>query len=128
MNLVTYDEAIAHLRADHYADAEWMSIWIPAVSEMIRAYMKDEWRLYVPARDDDGCIIRDDDGNPVPEMRNGKPIVLHQAKVAALLELANQYRFREGEGGNRGLPDEYGFALCRAAVSVLAPLRCPTIA
>lgn len=127
MNLVDPQEAMDHLRLGD-CDMLWLAIWIPIVSESVRSYLKQDARLYLPQRDENGLIVRDEDGSPIPQETSGSPVVHPQVKAAVLLELASQYRFREGEGDNRGRPDEYGYALCRGAAAMLATLRAPTVA
>lgn len=127
---VTADDAREQLRIDSDADDGWLSIWIPAVSASVAAWLKQEWRLYVLLRDSSGDLVRDSAGIPLPaEDSNGAPI-LHPAVIAAtLLELASQYRYREGEGDNVVPADAgHGYVLSRAATAQLAPLRRPTVA
>lgn len=124
VDLVTTDEAMAQLRLDDDASEAWLEIWIPAVSEAVSSWLKDEWRLYLPERDSDGKIVVDSDGVPVPS-----DTVDPTVKCAVLLELASQMRFREGDGDNRVAPqDGYGFTLSRGATAILSSLRKPTIA
>lgn len=126
---VTQADAREQLRIDSDADDRWLAIWIPAVSASVTAWLKQEWRLYVLQRDSDGELVRDSAGRPVPaEDSNGDPI-LHPAVIAAtLLELASQYRFREGEGDNVVPGDAgHGYVLSKAATAQLAPLRRTTV-
>lgn len=127
---VTANDAREQMRIDSDADDRWLAIWIPAVSASVAAWLKQEWRLYVLLRDSEGDLVRDSDGRPIPAQdSNGDPI-LHPAVIAAtLLELASQYRFREGEGDNFVPADAgHGYVLSRAATAQLAPLRRSTVA
>lgn len=127
---VTRDDAREQMRIDSDADDRWLAIWIPAVSASVAAWLKQEWRLYVLQRDSDGELVRDSAGRPVPaEDSDGEP-VLHPAVIAAtLLELASQYRFREGEGDNVVPADAgHGYVLSKAATAQLVPLRRTTVA
>lgn len=127
---VTPADAREQLRIDSDADDRWLVIWIPAVSASVAAWLKQEWRLYVLQRDAAGELIRDAAGVPVPVLDAGDEPVLHPAVIAAtLLELASQYRYREGEGDNTVPADAgHGYVLSRAATAQLAPLRRTTVA
>jgi hypothetical protein len=136
LELVTQAEAIAQLRLDEgdstgSPDGPWLSIWIPAISEAVRSWLKDDARLYVPARDENGDVMVDSSGEPVPELdSSGDPTVNPIVKGAVLVELASQYRYREGEGSNAVPQDnvQYGYTLSAAATSLLRGLRKPTVA
>ena len=129
-NFVTSEEAREQLRIDSDADDGWLAIWIPAVSASITAWLKQEWRLYALQRDDAGNLVRDAAGVPMPVLNGSGEPVTHPAVVAAtLLELASQYRYREGEGDNTVPADAgHGYVLSRAATAQLAPLRRTTVA
>lgn len=129
LELVTVDEAIEHIRGDEEADEAWLEMAIPAISEAVRSWLKDDRRLYAPARDSDGEVITDSNGDPVPDTDDLGPIVHPSVKIAVLIEIANQYRFREGEGDTRMEAHEgHGYTLSRVATSILTGLRKPTIA
>lgn len=127
---VTTDAARAQLRLDTDADGEWLAIWIPAVSEMVAAWLKQDWRLYLLKRDAAGALVRDAAGVPMPVLDQQDNPVLHPSVVAAtLLELASQYRYREGEGDNVVPADAgHGYVLTKAATAQLVPLRRATVA
>jgi len=96
----------------------------------VRTWLKDDWRLYLPERDSAGAVITDTDGDPIPaEDSNGNPITHPTVRLAVLLELASQFRFREGEGDNVVPPDAgHGYTLSKGATALLASLRKPTVA
>jgi hypothetical protein len=129
MDFVTKAQARAQLRLDEVdssggADDPWLDIWIPAVSDAVASWLKDEWRLYVPLEDSAGDVIRDSSGDPEPSN-----VLRPQVRAAVLLELASQFRFREGEGDNAVPSHEgHGYALSKAATAILSPLRKSTIA
>ena len=133
--LITIEEAREHLRLDADSgggpDDGWLSIFIPAVSEAVRLWLKEDWRLYEPARDTDGNVILDSDGNPVPLLdSDGEPVVKPVVRAACLLELASQYRFREGEGRDNAVPSHEGYGhglTSKAAVALLTTIRRPTV-
>ncbi|NIK62590.1 hypothetical protein [Xanthomonas cannabis] len=127
---VTTDAARAQLRLDTDADGEWLAIWIPAVSEMVAAWLKQDWRLYLLKRDAAGELVRDAAGVPMPVLDQQDNPVLHPSVIAAtLLELASQYRYREGEGDNVVPADAgHGYLLTKAATAQLVPLRRATVA
>ncbi|WP_157803277.1 hypothetical protein [Stenotrophomonas maltophilia] len=126
---ITPADAREQMRIDSDADDRWLAIWIPAVSESVAAWLKQEWRLYVLQRDSDGELIRDSAGRPVPAEDSGGEPILHPSVIAAtLLELSSQYRFREGEGDNVVPSDAgHGYVLSKAATAQLAPLRRTTV-
>lgn len=82
------------------------------------------------ARDSGGAVIVDSDGNPVPAEDINGPIVHPTVRLAVLVELSSQFRFREGEGtDNVVTPDAgYGYVLNKASTALLTPLRRPTVA
>src|SRR5690554_1847270 len=134
-NLITREQAYEHLRLDYdsggSADDAWLDVFIPAVSEAVRRWLKEDWRLYEWETDSDGNIVRDSDGNPVPLLdSDGEPVVKPVVRAACLLELASQYRFREGEGKDNAVPahEGYGHGLTsKAAVALLTTIRRPTV-
>jgi hypothetical protein len=135
MELVTKAEARAQLRIDDYdssggADDLWLDIWIPAISDAVASWLKDAWRLYVPLLDSSGDYVLDSSGDPESQLDgSGNPILRKQVKAAVLLELASQFKYREGEGENTVPSHEgRGYALTRAATAILSPLRKTTVA
>lgn len=134
IELVTIKDAREHLRLDYDEaggpDDPWLEVMIPAISQAVALWLKDEWRLYVSERDSDGEIVTDDNGNPVPaEDDEGDPIVQPVVRAAVLIELDSAYQFRSGEGrDNVVTPDAgYGYVLNKASTALLAPLRRPTV-
>lgn len=138
MNLVTLDDAYAHLRIDYdaagSAEDGWLELAIAGVSGAVAAWLKDSWRLYTPELDSAGGVVKDSAGNPIPaEDSSGTPIVHPVVRLAVLVELAAQYRFREGDG-ETGTPTgdlysgRYGYILGRAATAVLSGMRRSTVA
>lgn len=130
LEFVTQADAREQLRIDSDADDRWLAIWIPAVSSSVAAWLKQEWRLYVLQRDSSGDLVTDSSGVPLPVLDSDDLPILQPAVVAAtLLELASQYRYREGEGDNVVPADAgHGYVLSRAATAQLAPLRRTTVA
>lgn len=124
--LVTAAEAKIHLRLDTgTADDTWLAIFIPAISEAVLGWLKDSWRAYVPEEDSNG-IVTDSNGDPIP----AEPLVARwSVKAAVLLELANVYRNREGEGTDNVVSADagYGYVLNKASTALLTPLRKPTL-
>jgi len=135
LELVTQADARAQLRLDEIdsnggADDPWLSIFIPAISESVARWLKDEWRLYVLETDADGNVIEDSSGEPIPiEDSSGAFTVKPVVRAAVLVELASQFRFREGDGTNSVPADAgYGYTLCNGATALLAALRKSTVA
>jgi hypothetical protein len=135
LELVTVADARAQLRLDEVdsgggADDAWLAISIPAVSDAVARWLKDSWRLYVLETDADGNIIEDSSGQPTPiEDSAGALTVKPVVRLAVLVELASQFRFREGEGSNSVPTDAgYGHTLSAGATSLLSALRRSTVA
>lgn len=133
LQLVSFEDARYQLRLDHghdAADDHWLALFVPAISAAVASWLKDEWRLYVPERDSNGDIVRDSNGDPVPAMdANGHYIVHPTVRAAVLIELASQFRFREGEGDNRvDQAEGHGYTLSKVATALLSGLRKPTVA
>lgn len=133
LELVTKQEAYEHLRLDYDSDGSaddgWLDIFVPAVSEAVSTWIKVPERLYDPEVDEDGNVVVDSAGEPVPALdSSGLPTVRRVIKAAVLLELASQYRFREGEGDNV-VPAEagHGYVLSKGATALLVALRKSTV-
>lgn len=135
VDLVTMEEARAHLRIDDVdsdggPDDPWLAMFIPAISEAVMLWLKDPWRAYVPELDSDGNPILNSDGEPYPEVdSDGNDVVRWSVKAAVLVELASQYRYREGEGKDNVMPPDagYGYVLNKVSTNLLTPLRRPTV-
>lgn len=134
IELVTIKDAREHLRLDYDEDGgpddPWLDVMIPAISQAVALWLKDEWRLYVSERDSGGEIVTDDNGNPVPaEDDEGDPIVQPVVRAAVLIELDSAYQFRSGEGRDNVVTADagYGYVLNKASTALLAPLRRPTV-
>lgn len=130
VDLVTTAEARTHLRTDT-ADDPWLAIFIPAISEAVLRWLKDWWRAYVLETDADGNEVFDSAGDGIPLVdSNGDYTVKPVVKAAVLIELAGQFRFREGEGVDNVVPAEagHGYILNKGATALLAALRKSTVA
>lgn len=127
--LVSVEEAREHLRIDTDADDFWLDMMITAVSAAVLAWLKEDWRAYLPIQDSNGEILEDSNGDTYPvldELSNQVP--KPQVKAAVLIELAQHYRFRDGSGV-AAVPSNwgYGYSLGVGATCILAPLRKTTI-
>lgn len=135
-DLVTLAEARAHLRLDDPdtdggPDDLWLQTFIPAVSEAVLGWLKDSWRAYQPELDTDGEPVLDTNGDPIPALdTDGEFTPKWSVKAAVLVELASQFRFREGEGKDNVVPsaDGHGYTLNKVSTALLTPLRKPTVA
>lgn len=130
LDLVTLADAREQLRIDAdsagSADDAWLSIAISAASEAVRGWLGEDDRLYVPQRDSLGVIIRDGTGKPTPELdSSGNPTVSPSVRLAVLVEVAMQYRYREGEAKDSIVDAASGYTLNKASTSILTPLRQP---
>jgi len=135
IDLITREDAYHHLRLDvddegtniTSPDDPWLDIFIPAISEAVAAWLKDEWRLYVLELDSNGDVVVDSNGDPVP----AQPLTVRPLVGAAVLvELAAQYRYREGEGIDNQVGQEagHGYLLNKTSTALLAGLRKTTVA
>ena len=131
-DLVTLAEARAHLRLDYEEDSgegtgpddTWLAVFIPAISEAVSSWVKEEARLYLPETDSSGAVLYDSSLEPVP----AEPLVVRSVgKAAVLLELASAFRFREGEGKDNAMPAADGYVLTKASTALLTALRRPTV-
>lgn len=128
-DLITIEDARAHLRLDADssggADDGWLSIFIPAVSSAVLLWLKDPWRAYIPQEDSAGDVLLDSAGDPIPS-----EIVQPVVHAAVLVELASQFRFREGEGQDNSVSADagHGYVLNKVSTAMLAPLRKTTVA
>lgn len=128
IELVTTAQARAHLRLDSDsnggADDDWLAIFIPAISEAVALWLKDEWRLYEWLMDSNGDELEDSAGDFIPDTDN----VRWAVKAAVLIELERQYRYRGGES-EADVPLEHGngYTLGKGATALLTPLRKPTV-
>lgn len=126
LELISIDEACEHLRLDSAdADIGWLATMIPAISQAVALWLKDERRLYMPKRNENGEIELDESGNPVPS-----EIVNPVVRAAVLIELDSAYQFRSGEGKDNVMPPDagYGYVLNKTSTALLQPLRRPTAA
>jgi hypothetical protein len=129
LELVTTAQARAHLRLDSDsnggADDDWLAIFIPAISEAVALWLKEEWRLYEWLEDSNGDLLEDSAGDFLPDLAN----VRWAVKAAVLVELERQYRYRGGDG-EADVPSEqgHGYTLGKGATALLSPLRKTTVA
>lgn len=129
-DLVTIEEARQHLRLDADSsggpDDLWLEIFIPAISEAVSLWVKEDARLYSPEIDSSGDVLLDSSGEPIPaDPLTVRPVV----KAAVLLELSSVYRYREGEGKDNAVtPDAgHGYVLNKASTSLLTSIRRSTV-
>lgn len=128
--LVTVEEARTHLQVDTYAHDPWIEMAIEAVSDAVLGWLKDSWRAYTPSMGTDGNPIVDDDGNEIPAAdTSGNFFVRPRVKMAVLVEIGQQFRFRDGSGA-AAVPQHWGhgYVLGAGATSLLSSLRRSTIA
>ncbi len=120
MQLVTIQQARAHLRSDTNADDADLTLKIEGASAMVLDYLAG----FVP-RDSAGDAITDSAG----ELMGLKAEHVARIKNATLLTVAYLYRERDGSQEN-AVPDQYGYGygLPRAATGLIYSLRKPTIA
>lgn len=130
MALVTLEEAKAHVLVDTDASDAWLTMAIESVSNAVLTWLKKDWRAYVLVTDTAGDPLVDSSGDPfVMTDTAGDPIVKPVVKMATLVEIAVQYRFRDGDG-TPAVPSHWGHGhvLSAGPTSLLAGLRKGTVA
>lgn len=127
--MVTIEEARQHLRIDGDYDDDWLDMMIVAISQAVLLWLKDETRAYELETDSNGDVIYDSDGDPVIETDSNGPVAKPIVKAAVLVELASQYRFRDGDGVAQ-VPAHWGhgYTLSAGSTALLTPLRKTTMA
>lgn len=129
--LVTLDEVRDHLMVDSTAVNPWINMMIPAISQAVLSWLKDDWRAYETIQDSNGEPLEDSAGDQFPVLdSNGEPIPLPLVKAATLIELAQQFRFRDGADATTAhVPSHWGhgYVLGIGATSLLVALRRPTV-
>ena len=127
-DLVTLAEARAHLRIDNDADDAWLATWIPAISQAVFTWLKDEWRAYELVTVN-GVVLKDSNDEPIILEDSNGPVIKPLATAACLVEISQQYRFRDGSGA-AAVPAHWGhgYVLGAGATSLLSGLRKSTLA
>lgn len=128
--IVTLAEVKSHLMVDNDAVDPWIEMMILAISGAVISWLKDEWRAYVPMVDTAGVPLEESDGAYIPAIdSNGDPMALPVVKAATLVEIASQFRFRDGDGA-AAVPSHagHGYVLSAGPTSLLSGLRRSTVA
>jgi len=128
VDLVTVQEAKDQIRIDSDADDSWLALWITAISAAVVSWLKDDWRVYVLSRDEHGDLILDSNDDGIPEEDSNGLVLNPVVKAAVLVELAQQYRFRDGSGA-AAVPSHWGhgYVLGAGATSLLSGVRKTTV-
>nr|AER23954.1 hypothetical protein var077 [Variovorax sp. HH01] len=127
--LVTPEEVKSQLMMDNDAADGWINLMIQAISGAVMTWLKDEWRAYVVLLGADGKPVLDSNGDPIVLLdSNGDAIVKPVVKAAALVEIASQFRFRDGDGA-AAVPatSGHGYVLGAGATNLLSGLRRSTV-
>jgi hypothetical protein len=129
MGLVTLQEAKDHLLVDTSAGDSWINMAIEGVSDAVLRWLKKDWRAYVLVLDSNGDPILYSDGDPLILEDSNGPVVKPVVKMATLVEIAVQYRFRDGDG-TPAVPSHWGhgYVLSAGPTSLLTALRKSTVA
>jgi hypothetical protein len=129
MGLVTLQEAKDHLLVDTSAGDSWINMAIEGVSDAVLRWLKKDWRAYVLVLDSNGEPILYSDGDPLILEDSNGPVVKPVVKMATLVEIAVQYRFRDGDG-TPAVPSHWGhgYVLSAGPTSLLTALRKSTVA
>lgn len=119
--LVTLDEAKAHLRVDHDEDDADIEIKIEAASAAILNYIGDAQYLFLDTGGDELDLEDTSTDQAAHRAR-------HLCRQATLLMVGEFYRNRE-PAATDVVPERFGYGyLPRAVVALLTSLRTPTIA
>lgn len=119
--LVTLDEAKAHLRVDHDEDDADIEIKIEAASAAILNHIGDSQYLFLDTGGDELDLEDTSTDQAAHRAR-------HLCRQATLLMVGEFYRNRE-PAATDVVPERFGYGyLPRAVVALLASLRTPTIA
>lgn len=128
MNLITLEEAKAHLLVDHDDDDLDIERKLQEASAAVLTYL-DGAPAGQPVRDSQGVIVRDDAGNVEYERDDDDNLVIrYEVKAATKLLLGELYKHREAEQDGE-VANQYGYGyLPRPVVALLYPLRKPAFA
>lgn len=127
MNLITLEEAKAHLLVDHDDDDADIERKLQEASAAVLTYL-DGASIGQPQRDEQGAIVRDDSGNVVYMRDAGSLVIRYEVKAAVKLLLGELYKHREAEQDGE-IPSQHGYGyLPRPVVALLYPLRKPAFA
>lgn len=115
--LATVAEAKHHCRIDTDADDGWLEMVLVGVTRAIEQWVQEADRVWI--LDTHGDRVLDTHGDPVPEPN---------ARIACLLEVASQYRSRDGTDTAQ-VPAHWGhgYILSHGATAMLAGLRRSTV-
>lgn len=128
--LVTRAEVKSHLMMDNDAADGWIDMMILAISGAVMSWLKQEWRAYELLLDAAGVPLEDSAGDYILALdTSGEPIPLPVVKAATLVEIASQFRFRDGDGA-AAVPSHagHGYVLSAGPTSLLSGLRRSTVA
>ncbi len=126
--LCTVAEARMQIMVDTNAHDPWFEMMIPAISQAVLSWLKQDWRAYELLLDSNGDVV-EDSGGPVPQEDSNGPIVKPMVKAATLIELAVQFRFRDGDGAPIvPATSGHGYILSVGATALLNGVRKTTIA
>ena len=126
---VTLEEVKSQLMMDNDAADGWIDMMIVAISDAVLSWLKDEWRAYLVLRDADGAVLLDSNGDPILLTdSNGDLIPRPVVRAATLVEIASQFRFRDGDGAP-AVPSHagHGYVLSAGPTSLLSGLRRSTV-
>lgn len=122
MELITLEEAKAHLQVDYDDDDVEISNKLQEATSAVLTYLNGA-PIGQPERDEQGAVVRDEEGEIV-YLRDGDDLVVrYEIKAAVKLMLGELYKHREAEQDGE-VPSQYGYGyLPRPVVGLLFPLR-----
>ena len=120
--LITLEEAKAHLRVDHNLDDDDIDAAITDASAAVLAYIGDSQYLFLDTGGD-ALDLEDTSADQAGLRAQGI------CKRATKLLVGSFYRYRDGASPEARVDPQYGYGYLPAAVTALLyPLRDPTIA
>lgn len=127
MNLITFEEAKAHLLVDHDDDDADIRRKLQEASAAVLTYL-DGAPIGQPERDEQGAIVRDESGAVVYQRDGDDLVIRYEVKASVKLLLGELYKNREAEQDG-DIAGQYGYGyLPRPVVALLYPLRKPVVA
>jgi len=120
--LITLEEAKAHLNVDHNLDDDYIDDAITEASASVLAYIGDNQYLFL---DTGGTELDLEDTSADQAGLRAQRI----CKRATKLLVGSSYRYRDGASPEARVDSRFGYGYLPAAVTALLyPLRDPTIA
>lgn len=127
MRLITLEDAKEQLEVDHDDSDSFIESLIDSASGAVLNYLKGS-PIGQPARDEQGAIELDANGNVVYERDSGALVIRYEIQAAVKIMVGELFKNREAEQDGE-IPSQHGYGyLPRPVVALLYPLRDPAVA